>query len=400
MIYYTFVSAPFRILKGGMCRSNPASERFLNRHHYSDRSSRRLAFSAGLWFCSLCFLAACNRGTGGAEYAYVAAPQVSLRDRVSAVYNKVGEVKNAERVEVLEHSKRFVRVRSLRNEEGWMEQRYLVDQTIYNLFEKMARSHAESPAQARATTRAEANMHIVPGRETEKLFQLGASQKVDLLERASVAKQLPGAALSSVVKKGPPVAKGKQGRERKLDEEEPAAPQEDWWLVRDSQKRVGWVLGRILDVDVPLEIAQYAEGQRIVSSFVLTEVRDPYLDRADQTVAYYLVLTTEPKDGLPFDFNQIRIFSWNLKRHRYETAYREHDLFGVLPVKAGKENFENEGVLPFFAIHIKDRDGAVTERKYKLNGNLVRRVVVPGQAPLLPTRQPHQRKLVPAPPLR
>jgi len=40
----------------------------------------------------------------------------------------------------------------------------------------------------------------------------------------------------------------------------------------------------------PLEIAQYAEGQRIVSAFVLTTVTDPGIDREDKTVPYYLTL--------------------------------------------------------------------------------------------------------------
>ena len=65
---------------------------------------------------------------------------------------------------------------------------------------------------------------------------------------------------------------------------------EDWWLVRDSHNRVGWVLGRMVDLDVPLDIAQYAEGQRIVAFFVLDQVQD-----GDKKVAQYLTVLTEPK---------------------------------------------------------------------------------------------------------
>ena len=43
---------------------------------------------------------ACGRGRGRVlEVVYVSAPQAFLRDRVAPVYNKIGTVKNAERVE-------------------------------------------------------------------------------------------------------------------------------------------------------------------------------------------------------------------------------------------------------------------------------------------------------------
>jgi len=161
---------------------------------------------------------------------------------------------------------------------------------------------------------------------------------------------------------------------------------EDWWLVRDSHERVGWVLGRMIDLDIPLEVAQYAEGQRIVAFFVLDQVQD-----GDKKVAQYLTVVTEPKDGLPFDFNQIRVFTWNVKRHRYETAYRER-MEGVLPVTVSQENFDKEGVLPAFVIRVQDDGGKVTERKYKLNTPIVRRVLAPGEQPVRAVSRKGERK--------
>ena len=148
---------------------------------------------------------------------------------------------------------------------------------------------------------------------------------------------------------------------------------EDWRLIRDDQGHAGWVLGRMLDVDVPIEIAQYSEGQRLVASFVLDHVRD-----GDKQVAQYLVLFTENKDGMPFDYNQVRVFTWNVRKHRYETAYRERNLNGILPVTVSHENFDKEGDLPVFVVRVKDETGNFTERKYKLNTPIVRRVLAPG----------------------
>ena len=44
-----------------------------------------------------------HRGRRVLEVAYVSAPQASLRDQVSAIYNRVGTVKNGERLEVIDH---------------------------------------------------------------------------------------------------------------------------------------------------------------------------------------------------------------------------------------------------------------------------------------------------------
>ena len=78
-------------------------------------------------------------------------------------------------------------------------------------------------------------------------------------------------------------------------------------------------------------------------------------------------MLNEPKDGLPWDFNQIRVFTWGKVKHRYETAYRERDLQGFFPVKTGHAVFGKEGDLPTFTIRKKNADGQMAEITYKLN---------------------------------
>jgi hypothetical protein len=134
-----------------------------------------------------------------------------------------------------------------------------------------------------------------------------------------------------------------------------------------------------VDLDVPLEVAQYAEGQRFVAFFVLNQVQDSGKDGPDKNVPQYLCAITEPHDGLPYDYDQIRVFTWNVRKHRYETAYREHGLNGVLPVTVTTESFDKEGTLPVFILRVKDDTGNLSERKYKLNTPIVRRVLAPGE---------------------
>ena len=322
------------------------------------RIPSRVALACAL-ACSIWF-PACHRHPRALEVAYVSAPQVNLRDRVAAVFNKVGLVKNGERVEILDRDRHnFVKVRTAGGAEGWMEQRYLVDEKVYDQEQQLTKASQNDPAQGQGSTRSGTNLHVEPGRDAEHLYQIAAGEKVSLLKRSTAER--PGTMAAPAPRKG-------------TDEKNVAKPiVEDWWLVRDGKGRAGWVLSRMVDLDVPLEVAQYAEGQRIVAFFVLDEVND-----GEKKIPQYLTILTEPKDGLPFDFNQIRVFTWNVKRHRYETAYRER-LRGILPVTVGHETFEKEGSLPTFTIRVEDDKGDVSDRKYKLNTPIVRRVLAPGE---------------------
>lgn len=335
---------------------------------------------------ALLWLAGCGgkESDAAGEYAYVSAPQVTLRDRVAAVFNKVGTVNNGDKVRVLERSsnKRFLRVRTPDGKEGWMEQRYAVGQDVYDAFQKLGQQYAGMPSQARAITRRIVNMHVDPLRDSAKLYQLKEGEKVELLERASASRD-GKIILRKDKAKGTRTA-GAMEEDEDLPKPNAAASRvEDWWLVRDSGKHIGWILGRMLDVDIPLEIAQYAEGQRIVTSFVLNEV--PEGTDANKKVSQYVVLFSEPKDGLPFDFNQLRVFTWNARKSRYETAYRDR-FQGVLPFKVSTEDFGKDGILPVFVAKNLNPDGSVADRKYRLMGSIVRRVQDPA-APVAPAKR-------------
>jgi SH3-like domain-containing protein len=314
----------------------------------------------GAVFVAVLLVVGCGRGRKVLETNYVSAPQVALRDQVSAVYNKVGMVKNGDRVEVLDRERRFVKVRTSSGAEGWMEQRYLISQKVYDQLQKLAQDHRDDPVQATGITRNDTNIHLEPARDSEHLYQLASGEKVSIIKRASTEKE-PNPSLAAA-------------QSTKTGAAKPRAVMEDWWLVRDSQARTGWILARMVDIDVPLDIAQYAEGQRIQAFFVLDSVQD-----GERKVPEYLVLLSESKDGMPFDFNQIRVFTWNVRKHRYETAYRERNLTGVFPVTLGQETFDKEGTLRTFIVRVQDDQGNVSDRKYKLNTPIVRRVLAPGE---------------------
>ena len=339
--------------------------------------SQHRTLAACVWLtlaAALILIAGCGRETSGkTDYAYVAVPEAFLRDKVATIYTKTGVVHNGERVQVLERmpNKRFVRVRAPHGEEGWLQERFLADQATYDQFQRMAADFGSAPAQSTATIEQQVKVHVLPGRKTGFLYLLNEKQKVDLLERRPIDRNAAP-------------AREEKPKESDADSdddapEKPGQPAiwEDWWLVRDSEKRVGWVLGRALYLEVPDEIGQYAEGQRIVAVYKLDEVPDQ-----GKQVPQYLVLLTEPKDGAPYDFSQLRVYTWNTRKHRYETAYRERNLEGSLPVTLGRQEFEKEGNLRTFTLNVKDAEGHPRQQLYKFRPPIVRKVFAPGEEPI------------------
>jgi hypothetical protein len=279
---------------------------------------------------------------------YVWTRQMYLRDRVAAVSNRVAEVTNAEPLEVLEHGRRFYRVQTPKNEIGWIPERAVIDGKTYDAFTQLATQHKNDPVVASGTLRDDIYLHLTPGRDTDRFYLLQGNSKVQMLVRASVVKNAtpaPAAAAPRPQLTQPTSAKESASTEKDEDAKpeaddtpksasEPPAL-EDWWLIRDSQGRTGWILGSRVDVDVPDDVAQYAEGQRIVGAYIIAKVRDDAANTPDHQVAEYVTALAPPKAGLPFDFDQIRVFTWSTKHHRYETAFRVHPIQGFLPLRIG-----------------------------------------------------------------
>jgi len=328
-----------------------------------------------LLLCFLGFLMGCKRfHEEPHDTVYVSARQMYLHDRVAAVSNRVAEVVNGQPLEVLEHGRRFLKVKTQKNEIGWIEDHAVIDVKSYDTFAQLASQHRQDPVVATATVRDEVYLHNLPGRETEHFYLLAANAKVQLLARASVPKGSTASAAASkpIAPKLPlTTAPGARGVPTAMAPAKPAektaapAPNleeaaavimEDWWLVRDTQGHFGWLLAGRVDVDAPDEVAAYAEGQRMVGAYVLTKVKDDEATTADHTVPEYVTVLTPPKPGLPFDFDQVRVFTWSLKRHRYETAFRLHPIQGYLPVRVGSIPAPKGGTVPTFSFQIANSD--------------------------------------------
>ncbi len=409
--------------------------------------------------------AGCKRlhGHGADDYVYVVSKGTFLRDRVAAVSNKVVDVHNGERLTLLQRERRFVQVKTEAGKVGWLEEHAVVDQAAYDQFETLKTEHAKDPVVATAVLRDELFLHLTPGRKTDHLFLLPENDKLQLLLRSAVEKPatqgLP-LAKKAVRPRRPLPQPGKPAKHEASgstiwaaapphpdkytapDLEEPDTPLEDWWLIRDQAGHVGWVLARRLDVDIPDQVAQYSEGKKIVGAYVLNTVYDPGGPVEDDSaraerkarkaaakaqlaartmhkkapaaeppppppelpgrqVPQYVTVTNEYKDGLPFDWDQVRVFIWNTHKHRYETAYRLREQQGYLPVTIGQAHFKDAngrdmGLEPTFTIRTTP-DGVVTQdasgtfhaatidtTTYRLEGGIVRRADPPPPRPVAP----------------
>ncbi len=334
-----------------------------------------------LSLCALALLAGCNRFRHmHHDKVYVSVRTSYLHDRVAPVSNRVGQVANGQELEVLDHNRRFYKVKTDKNEIGWIEERAVIDSKTYKAFVQLADQHKDDPVAATATLRDDLTMHLLPGRETERFYLLAGNSKVSLLARASAPKKpaevlgLPSTSTATksapatgaakpgetaknaspakpgeAAKNAPAATQAKAGETAKSGAAAKKAPSsatpaeaapvpeppamEDWWLARDAQGRVGWLLSKGLDVDLPDEVAQYAEGQRIVGAWMLAKVTDDEANTPNHQVTEYLTIMAPPKSGLPYDFDQVRVFTWNTRRHRYETGFRLHPIQGYLPVR-------------------------------------------------------------------
>lgn len=268
---------------------------------------------------------------------YVSATKVYLRDRVAAVSARVAEVENGEPLQVLEHGRRFLRVKTAKNQTGWIEEHFVIDAKVYDAFTQLAAEHKQEPAIATATLNDDLYMHLVPGRETEHFYLLPGNTKVELLARASVPKA-SAETVAPLVQLAAPKEAASSAKKASNAPQASAPPQgspamEDWWLARDSQGHTGWLLASRVYVDVPDAISAYGEGQNFVGCWQIDKVTDPKADTPDHQIPEYLTIMAPPQAGLPFDFDQVRVFTWNHKFHRYDTGFRLHPIQGFLPVR-------------------------------------------------------------------
>ena len=344
------------------------------------------------------------------HYVYVTSKAATLRDRVAAVSNRTGSVANGDKLKVLEHGRHFVRVETSKGEIGWIKEAEVATEETEGEFDKLKDEHKNDSAVASGVVRDTVYMHLKPGKDTERFYLLSEGEKLTLLRRATLTKTNANPATIARAQRAIPQAAGSDARLKSkavvpvaLPAGEPAAPpaMEDWWLVRDAEGHTGWLYARMMDVDAPDVLSRYSEGQRFVGAYVLTKVHDDEASGGPADVPVYVTVLSAYKAGLPYDFDQVRVFTWSLQRHRYETGFREKNIEGYLPVVTGRmkdpggKTPQAQELLPSFSYKLLAADappvvpdpetgamvpGKTITRTYRMEGNFMHRITAPGAA--------------------
>jgi len=400
---------PTRISKRHTPRSNPCGQ------------AARLAIETPVKPVLTALLLLCLAGCMGPDRepvigeAYCGPATLNLRLELAPKSPVSATVRHGERLSVLATRRRFIKVRTKDDKEGWVDGYALLTTQQMDDLRMLAERAQQLPSQGMARAYDLLNMHTDPSRQSPSFYQIPEKGQVDIIghrvsPRGRVA-TVPPVALA--VKAEQPVPRRRRQKAQKAGpppmppgpklpinwlalssvrddpnpeigtpapppvpsvrlnpllalpektEAEKANVLEDWSLVRTHDGRVGWALQRYLVMSIPDEVAQYAEGHRITSYFSLGEVRD----RERDFVKHNWFWTTIKKRAENYQFDAIRVFTWNTRRHRYETAFRETGIRGYYPVTA-RTSPQTE-----FTLIVEEEPGQYFKKTYTFNGFQVR----------------------------
>lgn len=327
-----------------------------------------------------------NEHRTGPQYVYVAAEHAFLRSRVAPVAKFVAEVINGERLRVLDHQTRFYKVKAPDGKVGWIEELYVITQAEKDKFDAMRKKYAHKPVVAKAVLDEASYLHDAPGVQSPHYYLLPSGDRLDLLERASVTRAISTYRML------------KRQREKKEGKTLPPLPMDDYWLARDAKGRTGWVRGSALLPDVPNSVLVLANQEQMIGGYLLEKVKDPGAKTPDHMVGEYVAVYAPYKAGLPYNFNEVRVFTWYAPEHVYQTAFVVRHIQGFFPVKVGREKFPPNGeVDPVFSfrisrkpgIHLNPKTGRVdpgkTEKvKFRMIGVVARQIEGPKHFSVLP----------------
>ncbi|MEK7408013.1 MAG: hypothetical protein AAB225_23325 [Acidobacteriota bacterium] len=313
--------------------------------------------------------------------AYIGPATLKLRRELTSRTADGPALKHGERVEIVGRRRTFVKVRGAQGVVGWALMSQLLSTEQMEALNRLAQRAAELPSHGAASVYEPLNVRTEPNRQAPTFHQIREGERVEVIEQR-LAPRVPFR--NPRLLPAPPETT-KQAQKPKEPAEpppppvppstEPALPKplpaDTWALVRLANGRAGWVVARMVRMDIPDEVAQYSEGHRITSYFSMGQVSDR------GAVKHNWLWTTIAPGNHEHDFDSFRYFVWSLRHHRYETAYIERNLKGYFPVTLEQVPVTARGktqTMPGFSLIVEEADGARYRRTYVYQVYLVRLV--------------------------
>jgi hypothetical protein len=299
------------------------------------------------------------------EFAYVLPASLAVMDTTAEVQNQVASLHAGNRIGVLQYTTNWAEVRLADGRSGWVTRKDLLDAATYNKGEQMLESLEDFPAQAVGHTSDVVNLHLEPARDSVQLAALPSNQRLEVFGRKLVERSAPA------------------------DQPPSRTPVRDAWYLVRADKRAGWLLGRLIDLDVPPALSVYAEGFNTVAWLTLRTVADGNR----QVPEYFVADRVGTQD---FDFTHIRVFTWWAKRHHYVTAYVESGLRGYFPIRSTEmldtTYYQNRS--PYFRLRLVDQDGNKYQKVYGLFDTVVHPlgIVAGWESDAMPVRAVEHRR--------
>jgi hypothetical protein len=391
----------------------------------------RKYYAAFLFCLAALALVACGP-TGEREpsfgEAWVAPATLQVRKELT-IHAPVSMVlHHGDHVDLLARRRRFIKIRAANGAEGWTDSRLLFSAAAREQFDDLQERASAAPSLGRATVLDTVTVHTAPYRQAPGLFQFGPKQSVEIIAHQRV-ERLPWdpPPLLEELALRPKAAKKKKDSPNappkvpppppgpppsvpddwlllsgypqdhlpgeRPNEPPPSPPAlDDWALVRWPGGHAGWILDRMLYLSIPDEVIQYAERARIVAYYELGTVRDRDLQKQ------VWLWASQSASARQLEFDSLRIFTWSLRRHRYETSWIEHGVQGAGPVTLTRAG----GAITGFRTFAIEKDGRVMRRDYTLRdyrARIAARVAEPPPAPwFVAPRRANQPQPYAAPP--
>src|ERR1700730_4190713 len=272
---------------------------------------------------------------------YIGERSVTLWSGVAQVREPLDALHYGDHVEIVARHNDNVKVRTTSGETGWIDARSLMETALWQRSAKLLGEAVELPVQARGRTKVATNLRVLPGRTQPRLYQFGRGNPVEVVGRA--------------VADIPQVSDEKESARDTGERRKEASKKEEWLFVRGLAPRppsetnprtpdsstttqpgdrtspiAGWIIGRLVEMDLPDAVRDGTASANVrpVAWFELNKVGD-----ITGAKPQYLVAGTRGADSQSCDFTNIRVYTWNPKKTRYETAYIENNLCGQMPVR-------------------------------------------------------------------